>query len=187
MFQLRYSSQADSKSNDIVRFGRMYPTHTSACSRTRTVRTIHIDQNIDTFGVENIKGAIVVRMSKIQAEGLRVTVIGASNRPYILDAPLDVKVINVIHEAQGVITSSLYLDQGSLASPIDEELDHSIASTVGSWLSGLVVWVITFIARWCMSPILCQVADVAVFCDTVAPLTSPAVCLGKFPRLCWLL
>ena len=39
----------------------------------------------DTFAVENIKGVILVQMSKIQASRSLVTVIGASNRPYSID------------------------------------------------------------------------------------------------------
>ena len=40
----------------------------------------------DTFSVENIKdGGILIQMSNIQAERRLVTVIGASNRPNILE------------------------------------------------------------------------------------------------------
>lgn len=39
----------------------------------------------DTFSVENIKRGILVQMSNIEAERQQVTIIGASNRPYILD------------------------------------------------------------------------------------------------------
>ena len=39
----------------------------------------------DTFGTENIKGEILVQMSKVETDGLSITVIGASNRPYVLD------------------------------------------------------------------------------------------------------
>ena len=39
----------------------------------------------DTFSVENIKRDILVKMSNVQAKKHLVTVIGASNRPYVLD------------------------------------------------------------------------------------------------------
>ena len=42
----------------------------------------------DTYSVENIKREILVQMSNIQAERQLVTIIGASNRPDILDEAL---------------------------------------------------------------------------------------------------
>ena len=39
----------------------------------------------DTFSVENIKRGILVHMTDIQAKRQLVTIIGASNRPHILD------------------------------------------------------------------------------------------------------